>query len=109
MTRKRIGGSTDRTSRRPSEGPGGAAIKVPSSSSPATTARSSATFGVRRSTAMAADLPVQLGGDLGGERAHRGRLDGARVRDVDLPLPHDPTGARAHEHDPLAEPDRLAD
>src|SRR4051812_19007014 len=90
--RKSSGGSTDRARRRPAEGPAGGASDVSSSSSPATTARSSVRFGACRSVAMAADLLVQLGGDLRGERADRRGFDGARVADVDLPLPHDPAG-----------------
>src|SRR4051794_33341393 len=104
-----IGGSTERTNRRPRPGAGGSATDVPSWSSPATTARSSARFAVCTSVAMTADLSVELGGDLGGQRADGGGLDGARVADVDAPLAHDAARPRAHEHDPLAQPHGLAD
>ena len=46
-----------------------------------------------RSLAMAADLLAQLAGDLAGQRADRGRLDRAGLRDVDLPLADDPARA----------------
>ncbi len=57
---------------------------------------------------MAADLLAQVAGDLGGQRADLGRLDAARLLDVDLPLPDDPAGPRGQQHHPLAEPHRLA-
>src|SRR3954447_19965587 len=107
--RNTTGGSAVRTSRRPMPGPGGSAADVSSWSSPATTARSSARFGARRSVAMAADLPVQLGGDLRGQRADGRRLVRARVPDVDGPLADDAPRPGAHEDHPRPQPRCLAD
>src|SRR4051812_45361664 len=110
--RNRIGGSTVRTKNRPGPGRGGSIGASSSASRPATTERSSLSGARRargRSMAMAADLLVQLAGDLAGQRADIRRLDRARLGDAPLPLADDATGARAHEHDPLPEPGGLAD
>src|SRR3954447_10728692 len=92
--RNTIGGSTDRTKIRPGPGAGGRSGPVSSASRPASTARFSAaslrsTRLSPRSLAMATDLLVQLAGDLRGEGTDAGRLDRARLRDVDLPLADD--------------------
>src|ERR1700712_4981852 len=89
--RKRIGGSTVRTKIRPGPGRAGSSGELSSASRPAPTGRSSSaearpllpTRG--RSMAMTADLLVQVAGDLAGQRADVGRLDGPRLGDVHPP------------------------
>src|SRR4051812_46092049 len=58
---------------------------------------------------MAAGLPSPPLGDLDGEVGALAVLDAPRLRDVDEPLVDDPARPRRHQHDPLAEPDRLPD
>src|SRR4051812_44304873 len=103
-----IGGSTVRTNTFSGPGLGGSWTLLSRASRPATTDRSSpsgswTTFGScrrarGRSMAMAADLLVQLAGDLAGQRADVRCLDRARLRDVHPPLADDPAGPRTHEH-----------
>src|SRR3954463_8217268 len=114
QARNTIGGSTERTKTFQGPGRGGSCGAASSASRPATTARSSsrstpppsraAGRPPYRSGAMTAGPLVQLVGDPRRERADPGRLDGPRLRDVDLPLPDDAPGAGPHEHPPLTEP-----
>ena len=112
-----MGGRTERTKIRPGPGAGGQVGRGVEGVEPRLhgavvggrpRGRPGQAGAAASSLAMAADLLVQLAGDLGGERAHARRLDGPRLRDVDLPLPDDAAGPRAQQHDPLAEPGGLA-
>src|SRR5450755_2751465 len=58
---------------------------------------------------MAGDLLSQPKGDLRGEPADGGVLDGPGPLDVDLPLADHPAGPGGQQDDPLAQPDSLAD
>src|SRR3712207_1200574 len=87
--RKTSGGRRPRTSRLPRPGPGGGCAASSRASRPASTDRvatSSARVRGRELVAMAADLLVQLAGDVGRERADPGGLDRPRLGQVHAPL-----------------------
>src|SRR6478735_7640466 len=61
------------------------------------------------SSAMAGHLLAQRGGDLAGERGHRGGLDPAGAVEVHGVLLHDPAGPAGQQHHAVTEPHGLAD
>src|SRR6476659_9019696 len=62
----------------------------------------------RARSGVAGDLLTQPQGDLGGQRADRRVLDGARPADVHPPLADDTPGAGGQQYHPLTQPHRLA-
>src|SRR5438128_674202 len=84
------------------------AVGVSRASSPASSALASSGC-VNVSTAMAANLPSKVVGDLDGQVSHGLVLDAARLRDVDPPLTYEASRSRRHQDDPLAQAYGLAD